>query len=355
MATAFELLETVPWEQGGTVSTFTLNETTDRVTFIFMPRDLSALAEVWVSVATITGAPQLRASLQSLAASGRESGTILAGGNAFVDFSPTANTQPWRTLGASYTPTTRDPIALVVQLLSGTSAVVNLRLSSALRMTEWVWTFDNATQSGTDGTRQSGIAIFGVRASGTGATVNGTPALPGTLLFTNSGTREYGNLLTQPDFASTQTLVGMDVGLRVASNATCIGRLYLGSAVSATTVLTSTPSQRANNCSLTSAYHRAFLPFESPQTLNSGDQFRLSIEATSAFNAGLALWDVNALADSRAWGSWGADCQGTSRGTGNWTDSTTRIYAIRPVYSDLTKGTGGAAGLLFRRNLRPLG
>ena len=351
MATAFELLDNVPFEQGGTAATFTLNQTGDRVTWLFMPRDLSALAEIWVSIATISGSPQLRASLQSLASNGRESGTILASGNASVDFSPSANTQTWRTLTASHTPTTKEPIALVLQLLSGTSAVVNVRLSSALRLTEWAWTYDDATQSGTDGTRNTGIALFGVRASGTGGTVNGSPAMPGNLLFSNSGTNQYGNLFSQPNFAQTQTLIGMDVGLRLNNSAAAIGRLYLGSAASAVTVSTSTPTIAAANCSATSAYYRAFLPLNTPTTINAGDTFRLSVEASNANQIGLAFWDIADLADSRAWGSWGADCHATSRGTGNWNDLTTRIYAVRPVYSDLTKG---AAGMLLRRTLRPL-
>lgn len=353
MATAFELLETIPFEQAGTAATFTLNETTDRVTFVFLPRDLSALAEVWISVGTIAGSPQLRASLQSLAASGRESGTILAGGNAYVDFSPTANSQPWRTLTASYTPTTRDPIALVVQLQSGTSAAINVRVSASLRLTEWAWTYDNSTQSGTDGTRTTGIPLFGARATGAGGTVNGTPALPGNLNYSSTGTSEYGNLFTQPQFSATQTLVGLDVGLRVFASASAVGRLYLGSATTATTVTTSTPTILAANCSINSAYHRAFLPFETPTTINAGDGFRLSLAANNTNQIGLGFWDVAGAADARAWGSWGPDCYATSRSTGNWTDLTTRIYAIRPVFSDLTKGSG-SAGLLHRRTLRPL-
>lgn len=354
MPTTFEMIDTVPSEAGATQATFTLNQVEDRVSYIFMPRDVSALAEIWVSVGTIAGAPQLRASLQSLAASGRESGTILGSGNAYVDFSPTANTQPWRTLGASYTPTTRDPIALVVQLLSGTSAIINLRVGSTLRLSEWVWNYDHATQSGTDGTRGTGIALFGVRASGTGGTVNGTPALPGTLTFNSSGTSEYGNLFTQPDWSATQTLIGLDVGLRLNTSAQCVGRLYLGSGASATTIATSSPTILANNVSATTVYHRAFLPLESPTQINAGDSFRLSVAATTANLTGLSYWDVGALGDAHAWGPWGTNCQATSRGSGNWSDLATRIYALRPVYSDVAKGSG-SAGLLFRRNLRPLG
>ena len=67
MATAFEMFDVVPYEQPGSQAVFTLNQTEDRVTYVFMPRDLSALAEVWISVGTVTGAAQLRASLQSLA------------------------------------------------------------------------------------------------------------------------------------------------------------------------------------------------------------------------------------------------------------------------------------------------
>jgi hypothetical protein len=348
------MIDNVPSEQGTSQATFTLNQVDDRVSYVFMPRDLSELAEIWVSIGTIAGAPQLRASLQSLAASGRESGTILASGNAYVDFSPTANSQPWRTLGASYTPTTREPIALVIQLLSGTSAIVNLRVGTTLRLTEWVWNYDHATQSGTDGTRGTGIPLFGARASGTGGTVNGTPALPGTQTFSSSGTSEYGNLFTQHDWSATQTLIGLDVGLRINSSAQCVGRLYLGSGASATSVATSTPTILAANCSATGVYHRAFLPLESPTVINSGDSFRLSVAATTANLVGLSYWDVGALSDAYAFGAWGPNCQGTSRGSGNWTDSSTRIYALRPVYSDVSKGSG-SAGLLFRRNLRPLG
>jgi hypothetical protein len=351
MASAFEMLDNVPWEQAGTAATFLLNQTGDRVTWLFMPRDLSALAEIWVSIGTISGSPQLRASLQSLASTGRESGTILAGGNAYIDFSPSANTQPWRNLTASYTPTTRQPIALVLQLLSGTSAVVNVRLSSTLRLTEWAWTYDEATQSGTDGTRATGIGLFGVRASGTAGTVNGTPAIPGNLVFSSTGTSEYGNLYAQPQFSQTQTLVGLDVGLRLNASASAVGRLYLGAATTATTLTTSTPTILAANCSATSAYYRAFLPFETPTTINAGDSFRVSLAANNTNQIGLGYWDVAAAEDATAWGSWGANCYATSRAAGNWTNLTTRIYALRPVYSDMTKG---AAGMLPRRTLRPL-
>lgn len=349
MAAAFELFETVPWTNTAAAATFTIDSTLDRVTFVFYPRDLSALADFWLSIGTATGTPQLRASLQSVAASGRESGTILASGNAYLDFTPTSNSNVWRSFGSSYTPTTRDPIALVVQLLSGTSCVINFRVSSSVQNTPFVWTYDSATQSGTDGTRSTGLCVFGVRSATTG---NGCPATNSTQLWSSSGTNEYGNLFTH-DYG-TATLCGIAAIFRANSNASGVGRLYLGSAVSATTVVASTPTIDAAALAATSSYLPAYFPLETPTTINLGDSYRLTLAANNANQIGLPYWDVAAAADAGAWGSFGADCIGTNRAGANFTNQSTRIYAIRPVFSDLSAG-GGSSGLLFRRNLRPLG
>jgi len=348
MAYAFEVFESVPWANTASAATFTLNETADRITFVFFPRDLTALADFWLSIGTATGTPQLRASLQSLAASGRESGTILSSGNAYLDFTPTSNSAVWRTFGSSYTPTTRDPIALVVQLLSGTSCVVNLRVSSSVSNTPFVWSYDQSTQSGTDGTRNSGLALFGVRS---GTTTNGCPATNSAQLWSSSGTNEYGNLFTH-DYGPA-TLCGISAVFRANSNASAIGRLYLGSAVTATSVATSTPTIDVVNLGANASYLQAYFPLEQPTDIALGDSYRLTFVANNANQIGLPYWDVAAAADAAAWGSFGANCIGSNRSGGNFTNQSTRIYAIRPVFSDLSAG-GGSAGLLFRRTLRPL-
>lgn len=348
MAYAFEAFETVPWNNTATAATFTLNETADRVTFVFYPRDLTALADFWLSIGTATGTPQLRASLQSLAASGRESGTILASGNAFLDFTPASNTNVWRTFGASYTPTARDAIALVVQLLTGTSCVINLRVSSSVALTPFVWSYDQSTQSGTDGTRQTGLAVFGVRSANT---TNGFPATNSAQLWSSSGTNEYGNLFTH-NYAGA-TLCGIAATFRVNSGAAGVGRLYLGSAVSATSVATSTPTVDVSHLAAVSTYLPVYFPLEQPTTINLGDSYRLTFLANNANQIGVPYWDVAAAADAAAWGSFGADCIGTNRAGGNFANQSTRLYGIRPVFSDLSAG-GGSSGLLFRRNLRPL-
>lgn len=347
MAAALEFFNVGPQEAIGSNGTFTLNETTDRIEWPFYPRDLSTLSAVFANIGAISGAPQLRLSLQTALSTGRADGTILGGGSAYVDFSPVANSATWRNLGGSHTPATLSQLVLVLQLVSGTSAVVNYRSGSTANYDSYTWSYDNSTSTAT---RQAGLPVFGVKSS---STVNGWPIITASnLSWSTTGTTEYGNLFTLPAWSDQVTLWGVHCLARFNASSTGSIRVCLGSAASATTAVQTTVSVVAEQLQTTgSTVGPLRIAFAQPITLASGDSFRLSLQSTAG-TVGLGYWDVETPSDFSAWNSWGTAARATSRGTGNWSEVATRVYAIAPIFSDLTKGAGSAAGVLFRRPSR---
>lgn len=345
MANAYNFPIPSVWNPNGNASfgTFVLNETTDRIEFNFNPDQAMTISRVYANCSAVSGAPSVQFSLQGRNSSGRADGTIKGGGSAAVTWSPSVGSG-WQTLATPYAATRSEPLCMVAQLLSGTSATFNVRFgSTGVGMFPCLTTFDNATVATT---RWTAAPLFGY---GTSSAAYGAPcrAVLQTT-FTNAGTNEVGNVFTLPAWASTYRISGAWVVARLNAGSVFDLRLYAGAAANATTVTQSVTGIPAETVAVQNAYWAFFMPFSNATlaTFNAGDSFRLALAPTTATGVGVQGYDFDVLADTDAWNPWNRTCFASTRAGGNWTDLNTRIWAIWPGFEDLTTSGGGGAGLL---------
>lgn len=347
MAQTFAALPTWRTLAQASTATFTLNETGDRCEFFFIAGQAGTIADVFVNFGAATGSPSVRISLQSAAADGRANG-ILAGGGAYVDASPATGSAVWRTLGATYTAARGEKLVLTVQLLTGTSILVNYRIGGTEFLDEYCTTYDNAT---TTATKQAGPTVWGIRGNGF---IQGNPIKTNTttLFSTSSSPSEIGTLFTLPDWSDSITISGLETVARLNTSATLTANYYAGNSATATTPATASDALTAAIVRSSGGYGILRLPFATPQTLTAGASCRLSITPGNTNQIGAPYYEYDAAADLAAINGWGTAAQWTERAGGNWTDRPTRLAPLAPLITDATKGQAAAAGLLFRRSLR---
>jgi hypothetical protein len=166
----------------------------------------------------------------------------------------------------------------------------------------------------------------------------------GTQSFTSTSTPRYGNVYTLPAWSSAVEVAGIEGYIRLNTGSGVTGYFTSGSGASATTVATDSGEFLAAEASATATSLLCRLWFSTPQTVNAGDSFRLSLGSSNANSTLINYLDANAAADFGSWNTWGANAVSTSRsGANNWTDLTTRLYGLWPIFTDrsYTAGSGG--------------
>jgi hypothetical protein len=334
MAVASNLeIVSVPYKNGnGGFTAFTLDETADQLEVIFAAASAATISRLWCNISSVAGSPTAQLSLQGVTSGGRADGTIKASAGAFVQWSA-ATGAVWQNLGSTYTCTRGEELAWVLQMISGTSIGVNVRANIDVSQSiPHILTYNN---TGAVLARQSTAPIWGY---GSSSVPWGNPikALRNTT-WSASGT-EYGNVFTLPAFASTYRIAGVRAIVRQNASSTFTAKLYSGGGASATTAAHTSVAQLDTYASATGAYQLVTVPFSETTmtTFNAGDSFRLSINSGSANLLGLQGYDVLALADMDAVNSWAQGCFSTTRAGGNWTDTNTTVYAIWPIFEDLS-------------------
>jgi len=342
MAAADGLILTTwnPAQTGNSFSTFTLNETTDYYAVVFRAQNTNAIAKAFVNVASVSGTPTVEVSIQGVSA-GVPDGTIKSSGNAKKQYTATA-AATWQTLDSSYTPTQGELLAVVVKLISGTSATINVRISGSIGFFPIGVTYDNAT---TTTTRLGSPPIWGIKGTGTDW-VNGNPiSTSATTSVTTASVIESGAVFTSPSWA-TLRVIGVRLIFRLNVSSTAEIRIYNGSGASDTTVAQSITVDAAELYAAGSAGLASF--FFPAVTVSPSSGFRISVRTT----AGTYIETGNTVVDAedfKAFGPWNGSAYRTRRTTGNWTDSTTSGVSLEPIFDDVTVSGGGSVALPVAR------
>jgi hypothetical protein len=327
-----------PLQTGTSFTTFTLDETADYYAVIFRANG-NTIAQVFTNFSAVTGSATVEVSIQGVS-SGIPDGTIKASGNAKVSWSPTA-AATWQTLTSSYASTAGESLAYVVKLTSGsgTSVAVNVRVSGTASQFPVGITYNYNNNVSPTTTRLNTPAVWGVKGSGTDW-CDGNPissAIANSI--TTASIIESGMVFVAPSWVSTMRLVGCRILFRLnASSATEI-RVYSGNGASDTTVA---QSITVDSTELQSSGTSAFAIFHFPAvTLNASQGFRITCRPTT----GTFVESQNtviAAEDAKAYGPLNGFAYRTRRTTGNWTDSTTNIISIDPIFDDVTAPSGSA-------------
>ncbi len=322
----------------GSIATFTLNQSTDAIEYIFQVPPGAAsytITRLGFRQGTLTGtAPIFRVSLQGVAAAtGRADGTIKNSTNAFVLYTPTGgnnSTWQWVTLGATYAASPGEFLAMVIDYSSGTidgsnNCTFTTDLSNTLACFPNRWTVDNSV-----GTRAQSLFVMGW---GTAGTAYGAPLSTISALSFNSG--------STPDewacrfLAPTTNVIGFRYlsGGSVTAGTTITFALYSGTSVLQNVTIDT-------DFFIQSRTDSFYFDEASLSTLTIGNAYYLGMAPGSASNQGLACLDVVANADLAAY-ALGVDCYAASRtDAGAWTDLNTRRLWLEPILG----GSGGTTG-----------
>ena len=357
-----------------TAPTFTtayaINQSNDKIWFVrAWPKTSEAITDVCFRVGARTGTPvQHKISLQTVGTDGLPSGTSVSPGSPPEQaFTPPASTA-WdgklhcETLVNSYTPARGELVAMVIEpcpdATSPCSGAATPDASNQITISPAVTTWANATPGipyyGTvDGggastkSTNTNSPIFAFKTSSS-VVGNAVQSYTATSNY-NTGT-EYGVVCAFPaHFGSTFKVVGLRWQGRTAAAATdVVIKLYDGGAVGDTTVLqnyTLDSDALASNGS-TNRYHEVYFDEATLSTLNWGSSYRASITTSgAAANINLNYIEVD---DPTTWGAFpgGTTCALTTRGAGNWTDTTTQRPMLEFILEDNTEPTGGHPGII---------
>lgn len=343
MATADGLiLPTFPiWQTGVSLSTFVLNETTDYYAVVFRAPNTEAIAKCFVNVSAIAGSPSLEVSIQGVTVTGVPDGTIKGGGTAKKQYSPTA-AATWQTLDTAYTPTRGELLCVVVKLVSGTSATLNVRIGGTSPLQWFGITFDNATSTTT---RLTTPAVWGIKGTGTTWCFGNPISASASTSITTASTIESGMVFTSPSWA-TLRLVGVRSYYRLNASSTAEIRVYNGSGAADTTVA---QSVTIDSTELQGTGVSGLVIFHFPSVnVSPSAGFRI----TSRTTAGTMVEFGNTVVDAedlQAFGPWNGTAYRTRRTTGNWTDSTVNGVFLEPIFDDVTASGGGSVALPVAR------
>ena len=349
-----------------TITSFSMNGSTDQLEFIFDAEPGTVITKVGVRHNSTTGtSPSYKASLQGVDGTGIPDGTIKGGGSpASKVFSPSSlgwssSTWQWLTLDNSYTVPEDDCVlALVIAYDSGTVDGSNFtsfsqRISSG-GVVNYPYSIQNDAGSRTRS--NTGCQIFGYASS---SRAYGNPIQTvGTHAF-NSGTGtadEYGVKFSLPSaWCSTYKLLGVRLPGTPAAGGSTVMALYGGSdltaanSTGATTEVTSYDSRTIDHDQVgsnSSASTSEFLFDDDPRpTLYADAVYRLSFQPQSANNLTLVYTSVASAADWDAMEGGQLFSKCLRLNAGNWSsDVATDRIACELILTDITAPSGGGGG-----------
>ncbi len=336
------------------IGNFTLNGTTDVLTFVFQAPEAATITGILLRQGTLTGtAPVLRVSLQGVDGTGIEDGSIKASAAAYVDYTPTSgnnNTIQRLALGASYTCTRGEVLAIVVAYQSGTIDGSNNCSFGTTHSLSHIPGIPYCIQNDA-GTRTRQAASTNIGYYSASKTYLATAETVSGLSFSAaSNPDERGLKFALPaDWGATYQILG----------ARWLGTLPSGGSYDlvlydsdGTTVLQSETMDTDHDQGTGSLRMRQVLFDEATlSTLTYGTQYRLVLKPTSG-SLTVYEWTVDAAGDLTGW-PLGTDACYTSRtDAGSWTDDDKKRIAFASlILNDITEPSGGSAVMLGRASI----
>jgi hypothetical protein len=348
---------------GGTLapgfSTFTLNQSTDALEFIFQVPPGSAsytITRLGFRQGTASGTPPTyRVSLQGVDGTGIPDGVIKGATNsAYFDYTPTAgnnNTWQWVTLGETYSASPGAILCLVIAYTgaatidaSNNSGFTSITSGNIIYSVPYVITNDAGVR-----TRLGTTPVFGW---GTTDTPYGLPvdSLPSTAFGSASTPDERGLKFTLPAGLGTYKLAGVRAQTLLGGSGAFDLKLYDSDG---STVLQQVSFDADQDQATATARFRPLLFDEATlATLSAGTAYRVSLVPT-AQNLTLYGYTLKTAADQDAF-PLGQNAYETHRtDAGAWTDDTLTRPSMGLILDDLT-ATGAMAAPYFRdRTYRP--
>lgn len=333
MAAADGLIFTTwnPAQTGVSLSTFTLNETADYYAVVFRAPHTDTIAKAFVNIASVSGSPTVEISIQGVS-SGVPDGTIKSSGSAKKQFAASAGAS-WQTLDATYSPTQGELLAVVVKLISGTSATINVRISGGTSLFPAGFTYDNATATKTP---VGSPPIWGIKGAGTDWCHGNPISSSATTNVTTASVIETGAVFVSPSW-STLRLIGVRVLFRLNASSTAEIRVYSGNGAADTTVAQSISVDVSELYSSASVLFASF--FFPAVTISPSSGFRISVRTTAGTYVETANTFVDAE-DAKAYGPFNGFAYRTRRTTGNWTDATNVGVSLEPIFDDVSVSSG---------------
>lgn len=332
---------------GLAVSNFVLDQSTDKAEYVLQTRDANTVSVVGVRYGLRTGTPPTyRISLQGVDASGNADGTIKSSGNAYVTFTPPADTSwdaAWRsfTLNSSYTPARGEWLSIVVEHSSGAiDAGNNSSFSThiggvAYDGADYAIRNDNGTR-----TRQAQYPLFGW---GNGSGFDGWPytSIYTTAVSSDTTPDEVGLAFKLPSAScDTFKVVGaVHQSDAMAAGKTLVMSLYPTSGGALQSVTWDSDLQLG---STTYTANTIYFDEATLSTLTCGTTYYLAFAPQeTASGWALVAFNAPAAADLRAWAG-GTDWYWVQRTDGaGWTTNTSRRPWVGLILADITAPSGG--------------
>lgn len=350
MASLYQLRGGLLLDFNGALSlnNFPIDNSADQLTAIMQMWQSDTLTHIGFRQGTITGTPGvLRCGIQGVDGSGNPDGTFKNSGNAFNDYTPVSgnnNTWQWLALGATYTPSALEHLALVAVPQSGTfdgSNLVNLSQFVGASITgQYPYTIGNNAGSPS---REGRHILAGVKSA---SLAYGSPAqnLTTQAFMSTSTPDEYAIAFTVPSgMCSTYKVRGIkNLIIGQAAGQTTKIQLYSGTTVLQTFTWDSDVGTSA------SQRQAMFWLSDTLATLTAGQTYRIGIQPQTASNVTLSYMDVATASDWDAWPGGQLFWSSSRTNEGSWSDTLTRRFFGEVVFEDVTAPSGGGTFSPFR-------
>lgn len=337
---------------GGGVTKHTLDGTTDALEFVFQAQEAITIVDLGFAYGNRTGTcPAYRISLQGVTALGRADGTIKSSANAFVNFTPPATTAwddtfRWQTLGASYTCTRGEFLAIVISYSSGT---INASNCSSFGYTQASsrgnqWPFPITVEAGV-GTRRQASPIYAYRSS---SSTYGAPYQGHTMgnFSSDSSPDERALRFVIPvDICSTYTLAGVDLNIgNPAANKSFKIILYTGTTVLQTLTVDSDQNQSVSSNNWSEFYFQE----TTLSNLTAGSVYYLGFQPQeTSNNLGITRQTVSTNTDFDAWPLGRTTYAAIRTDAGAWTDVLTDRLVVSLIFGSFTQAGGSTIINMF--------
>lgn len=343
----------IPLPNGGTPAyqVHPLDATTDRYATVFRAEENMVVTSVQFRQGTVTGGPDaLRVGLQEVdVANGLPNGTWLGGVSNFQALtivSGNNNTFVTATLPAAVTLIRGQVVALVLQPVSGGGggngwdAGDNVNISRTIANIAFghrgPYAVDNAAKS----TNQNPVYIINTATRSYGLPIEAITARSNNNVGTAGAATEYGMYFRIPTgVCSTYKISGVRIG-GVATAGDWALRLY---DTNGTTLLQEVIVDK-DEVSMGTAYpSQIYWDDTNLATLNAGSYYRLVFAPTTATATGaIYAWELDNAGNRQCFVGDPADISATERSlAGAWTETTTRLWAMQALISDITAPTAG--------------
>lgn len=322
------------------VDSFTFDAATDALHLVFTPRESMVVTDISFLLNTKSGTPPNHTGgIQLLdLTTGIGDGTYLNSGNAKNSFVVGSAGTQVITLDASATLTMGTPYAVVLSPDSAPGANTSswyYRIGASFNATTNSKTVNGGVASG----GFTNIPIVGLK------TADGWFGCPITAQASDGSQATYGNRLVVP--VGVKSIVGLRYYGRTSSvepAASFDAHCFVGGGAGDTTPTVTVTVDKSQLVSL-DLHIRNDIYFDAPVTVSSGDIVRIAVQGTdTAQNVGLNNFSFtsNTYLYSMPLGT---GCYHTTRTSGNWTDTDSKVAWIFPIVELIdTAGSVGTTG-----------